>query len=155
MGMKELRMSTESFTYYNHNPKNKKRAADCVPRAIGGALEITWEEAVKGLTEFSLKHKGVLNEKFIYEAYLKAKGWVKNPMPKKPNGKKYTIKEFQSLKPKGVYIISVANHLTFIKDGILYDTFNCSKKSVGNYYTKSSWHLCVFVLVYNCKIKKW
>ena len=37
---------------------------------------------------------------------------------------------------KKTLIISMANHLTCAKAGTLIDTWNCSQKSVGNYWTK-------------------
>lgn len=130
------RKSTDTFTYYNRNPKNKKRGADCVPRAISGATGITWEEAIRSLTETGIRENGVLNEKDVYATWLKENGWEKMPMPKKSNNRRYTVAEFQKLEPKGTFIISVAGHLTFIEDGMLYDTWNCQGKSVGNYWRK-------------------
>ena len=33
-----------------------------------------------------------------------------------------------------IYIVKVANHITVVKNKELYDTWNCSNKSVGNYW---------------------
>jgi len=33
-----------------------------------------------------------------------------------------------------VYIVSLANHLSVVVNGYVYDTWNCTHKSVGNYW---------------------
>ena len=57
-------------------------------------------------------------------------------MPRKLDGKRYTVSEFcdEIAKPNMTYIISVANHLTCVRDKALVDTWNCGHKSVGNYW---------------------
>ena len=130
------RKSTDKFTFYNRNPKSKVSSADCVARAISGASGLPWDQVIISITQHALKQGRVFNEKKAYDAWLQKNGWVKNKQPRKANGKKYTISEFLDLYPKGTYIISIANHLTFSEDGILYDTWNCLSKSVGNFWSK-------------------
>ena len=47
---------TETFHYYNCNPKNKI-ASDCVVRAIATATGISWEDTLQALTDLSKKTK--------------------------------------------------------------------------------------------------
>ena len=57
-------------------------------------------------------------------------------MPKHKDNSRYTVKEFidELAKPKGTYIISIANHLTLVINKKLVDIWDCSRKSVGNYW---------------------
>ena len=136
MGRADYRKSTDTFKFYNLNPFKKKSAGDCVARAISGATSLNWEQVIRELTDYGIKLGYVFNMKETYDKWLCENGWRKNKQPRKPNNKKYTIKEFCKLQPKGIFIVGVANHLTFIEDGILYDTWNCEYKTVGNYWSK-------------------
>ena len=122
------------FKNYNANPKGWKREPDCVVRAISTATHASWGKTYKDLCELGLKKCMMPNSKLLYEAYLKKIGWEKYKMPKKSNGKRFTIKEYVDLNPNFTGIISVANHLTYVENGVLIDTWNCSNKSMGNYW---------------------
>ena len=130
------RKSTNIFTYYNRNPKGKLRGSDCVARAISTATGMSWETVIRDITELGIKLGSVFNEKSTYAKWLELNGWVKMPQPRKINNTKYTLAEFLKLCPKGIYIVNLANHLTVVEDGIVYDTWDCTRKTVGNYWTK-------------------
>ena len=130
------RKSNNTFTFRNRNPKNLLRAADCVARAISLATGETWEDVVMSITTFALPMGRVFNEKEAYTKWLEHKGWQKQPMPRKSNGSKYTVREFAKLYPKGMYLVNVARHVTVVEDGIIYDTWDCGSRTVGNFYTK-------------------
>ena len=136
MTTKEVRTSRRRFTFHNANPKGKLRAADCVPRAISTATGISWEEATRVLTEEAIKQYAVLNEKSVYDKWLTQNGWTKNKQPRKADNTKYTVEEFAAINDKGTYVVGVANHLTVVVDGQILDTWNCSYKTVGNYWSK-------------------
>lgn len=124
------------FTKTNVNPKQWKNEGDCVIRAIASATGKTWEEVYKDLTAIGLKKCRMPNSQKVYEAYLEEQGFVKWKSPRKWNDKKYTIREYIEEHPSLTCIITVANHMTFVKKGELIDTWDCSHKSIGNYWTK-------------------
>lgn len=123
------------FINYNANPK-KKKTGDCVIRAICTGLKESWEDTYKGMLDVAFDTYQAISYKKNFEEYLKRKGYIKQKMPKKDNGNKYTIKEFANelAKSNTTYIISIRNHLTTIINKDLYDIWDCSKKSVGNYW---------------------
>ena len=123
------------FINYNANPKNRK-TTDCVIRALSTALNNSWENTYRSLVDFSIKQGLMVNDKRAYTNYLKAKGYEMLKMPRHTDNTRYTVKEFvdELAKANTIYIISVANHLTVVKDKVLLDTWNCSRKSVGNYW---------------------
>jgi len=120
---------------YNMNPKGIK-AGDCVIRAIAYSLDQTWEETYDDLCKLGMKMKRMPNEKQVYEKYLEQKGWVKHKQPRTSFNTKYTVFEFIEYQMERKAIISVANHLTCVDNFELVDTWDCSRKSIGNYWTK-------------------
>ena len=116
------------FKFYNANPEGK-RVKDCAVRAISLACNMSWEDAMMDLARMSLVTHDIINARSNTSEYLKSKGWTKH------NGKSRKIKDF---KFKGTHLISChynkSCHMTFVKDGVLMDTFNCSHFKVDYYF---------------------
>lgn len=123
------------FIKYNNNPKNKK-TGDCVIRAISFATKKSWENTYKELAELGIKNCLILNDTNNWRKYLKLLGYEQQKMPRKADNTRYTVDEFcnELAKENTTYIIKVAGHITVVKDKNLYDTWDCSNKSVGNYW---------------------
>ena len=123
------------FIQFNINPKNK-RTKDCVIRAIATATNKTWESVYRELAELGIKKGLMINDRNNWKAYLKNLGYEKQNMPRREDRTRYTLEEFcdELAKPNVIYIVKVANHITVVKNKDLYDTWNCSRKSVGNYW---------------------
>ena len=131
---------TSTFHYYNANPKNKI-GGDCVVRAICTALNQSWEQTVREMTELGIKKGLVLNDKNLFPEYLKQKGWIKKQQPKKLDGTKYTGKEFcKWIQKQGgqQYKEVIANigghHTVAIICGEVGDIWDCTDKTIGNYW---------------------
>ena len=123
-----------SFVKVNLNPKNRKRD-DCVVRAIAGASGLSWDEVYRGLCEIGGKIKAMPNEKITYEKYLSEIGFIKHPQPYKRDGTKYAVGEADKLIGLDTAVISLANHLTVAKNGVIEDLWDCRRKRIGNYWT--------------------
>ena len=124
------------FKEYNANFKNKK-TTNCVIRALAVAMDKYWKDVFSEMTQQTLETGIMYDEKKVYEKYLEKNNWTKHKMPRRGDNTKYTVKEFlEELANKNTaYVIAVAGHLTVIKDLTLIDTWDCSCKSVGKYYT--------------------
>ena len=85
--------NTNTFVYYNANPKNRI-TDDCVIRALCTAMNEPYETVYKELFEFSLKNGYMLNDGKCFEKFLASKGWIKMAQPRKFDNTKYTGKEF-------------------------------------------------------------
>ena len=133
--MKEARKSKGLFMFYNHNPKGSLSACDCVIRAIGKALNQSWETTYKELSEIGLELFDVTGSDKVYELYLKRKGFEKCKRPVKKTNKRYTFGEFANLHKKGTFILRTSGHLTVLIDGYLYDTWDSSTCTLGNYFS--------------------
>lgn len=130
------RQSNDHFTYHNENPKNSKSSGDCVIRAIAFATGNGWDKTFTDLCALGLKMKAMPNDNKVFRAYLKQLGLEQMPQPRKSDNTKYTLKEFAKASSRtGTYIISVANHLTVVKNRKIIDTWDCGEKCVGNYWT--------------------
>ncbi len=122
------------FIKTNPHPAGKK-TGDCVVRALAIAEDKNWLDVYDRLCKIGRRLYKMPNSKDSYEDFLTSWGWVKQKMPKQPNGKRYTVKMLAEKHPEGRMVIATTGHLTVVLNGDLYDLWDCSKKSVGNYYT--------------------
>ena len=130
----EYRKSKGCFIFHNENPKGSLRSGDCVIRAIAKATDKHWDEVFTELARIGLEIKDTISSKPVYDQYLQELGYPMQKQPRKSDNTKYTAAEFAKKFKRGSYVISLANHLSAIVDGRIYDTWNCSEKSVGNYW---------------------
>ena len=129
MSTPTYRRDTKYFSYYNNNPKGKKCEPDCVIRAIGLATNLGWERTFKGLCLKALEVGSLPNCETAYEPFLKDLGLVKT----KIEGKK-TVLDFAKEHKEGTYILHARSHFTVVKDGKIFDTWNCEDVRAFNYW---------------------
>jgi len=125
----------------------KGEAGDCVTRAICNATGKDYLDVYNALNEFgkaeNVKHHrgnkhsnartGVFKE--TIRSYLESIGW--EWVPTMFIGKGCTVHLRTDELPKGILIVNVSKHTTCVKDGILYDTEDCSRdgaRCVYGYY---------------------
>ena len=132
------------YEKYNRNPKGRK-TTDCVFRAISTALQIPYEQVVMEMAEMQCRTGYDAHENVLINRYLKSKGWECRKQPRKSDGTKYTGKEFcQALLdqlidvPHGTRIVCNigGHHTSCIIDYKVWDTWDCTYKCVGKYWTK-------------------
>lgn len=75
MTRQEKYPDTNTFHWYNANPKNKY-TGDCVIRAISVTLELPREQVYRDLVEIGIKYGYMMNDPKTYSKYLDSKGWV-------------------------------------------------------------------------------
>lgn len=127
----------------------KGTTGDCVCRAICNATGKDYKEIYNLINQLSKDEKitqkkkskssartGVYKDtaKKIIEEHLK---WKWHPTMTIGSGCKVHLKENEL--PKGTLIIKLSKHLTCVKDGILYDTYDCSREGtrcVYGYWSK-------------------
>lgn len=129
-------------------------AGDCVCRAICNATGKDYKEVYDDLDKYikyhmehsrRTKHKfkknssarnGVpkaLSRKYIEEVI----GWKWHPLMTIGSGCQVHLKDGEL--PNGNLIVKVSKHLTCVKDGVLYDTYDCTRdntRCVYGYYSK-------------------
>ena len=124
------------FHYHNANPKNK-RTCDCVYRALSVAMNKPWKDIMMEMTEMACHYGYVPSDIVLINKYLKKNGWVKHKQPKFLDGKRVQGRIFaHSLHEGDVVIANIgAGHITVFKKCRVWDTWDCSGRCVGNYWT--------------------
>ena len=98
---------------------------DCCVRAVANATGIDYKEiydAFKVLNNGKSCRNGT--PKKVYKKYIESLGYKWIPTMQIGSGCKVHLKEDEL--PKGTLIVSTAKHLTCVKDGVIYDTFDCT-----------------------------
>ncbi len=126
------------FEEYNNNPKGNN-VADCVIRSISFGLDMDYYQTYQELVNYSIQQgEGWLfNYYQSYGKYLETKG-CSELEPFKIGKKKARVEDL-SHHPRykrGTYIIRIKGHLTVVRDGTLYDTWDC-----GNMIIKQIWEV--------------
>jgi len=134
----------------------KGKTGDCVTRAISIVTGISYQEVYNKLknlnSEYAKKHRNKVAKKIslgrdgiaprkgiykeIYHDYLLSLGMKWHPTMKIGSGCKVHLNA-QEL-PNGKLIVSVSKHLTAVIDGVINDTYDCSREGMrcvyGYYY---------------------
>lgn len=132
---KEKYPDTNTFTYYNANPKGRL-TCDCVTRAVCTALNEPYNKVLKEMIDMSIETGYEYTDVKGIDKYLQSKGWVKMKQPRKADNTKYTGKEFCKTY-KGTCIANLGgNHTVCINGGKVYDTWDSTDGCIGNYWVK-------------------
>lgn len=135
----------------------KGQAGDCVVRSISIVTNIPYkkiyDDVYRANEEFrttsktrlakSLKKKNDTprngTHRVVLKMYLKKIGWNWTPTMFIGQGCKVHLKKNEL--PNGTLIVSCSKHITVVKDGILYDTHDCTRRGtrcVYGYWSKPS-----------------
>lgn len=143
-------MNTSYFKYYNANPKNKK-TTDCVVRAICTALDQSYEQTLREMTELQIKTGYDMSDVKGFGKYLESKGWTKQKQPRKSDNTKYTGREFCQVLNSDILAVGKnvianigAHHIVCIKEtsGLrgtfkVHDIWDSTDGCIGNYWTSN------------------
>ena len=117
------------FNFYNAHPEGK-RVGDCVKRAITFVTKMDYHQVQLELNRYKkVTGAKVFNERKNCDSYcenvLKMK---KISFPAQSGVARMNGYSFAKSFPKGRYILNMAHHWTACVDGVIYDTYDCSKK---------------------------
>lgn len=115
-----------------------KNVRDCAVRAIAIATSKDYLEVYNALKQLN-GGKSCRNgtPKKVDKAYLKSIGWTWVPTMQIGGGCRVHLDADEL--PSGTLIVQVSGHLTCVKDGVIYDTFNPSRggtRCVYGYWIK-------------------
>jgi hypothetical protein len=110
------------YKFLNLNPRGLLED-DCVCRAITFATGLPYNTVYEKLWLTADLYDCDRLCKYCYSNFLRnVLGY------REVNCDRLNIGEFADKHPHGTYLIRIANHLTVIRDGTLYDTFDCRKE---------------------------
>ena len=114
----------------------KGKTGDCVTRSIAIATGKTYQQVYDALNQFaeterigkrkrkrSNSRTGVFRK--TYQSYLESLGWQWTSTLSIGSGCQVNLRASEL--PPGPLIVKVSRHLTAVIDGVLYDTYNCSR----------------------------
>lgn len=110
------------YRYYNANPK-QLNVADCTIRALSVAEGISWDEAYDLLSQSARDFGLMQNDVRAIEQFLDER-YDRVPIYER------TVGEFIKNHKRGVFLITMPGHITVLKNGINYDTFDASKRPI-------------------------
>lgn len=114
------------YRYLNKNPKARD-INDCVIRSISCAENRSWDNVYDELSDLAREQGMLFSDVEFVEDYLD------ELYPRtcyKDNGLSMTVGDFVETHPKGTYLVTMQGHITCVKEGILYDTWDCRKKLI-------------------------
>ena len=113
----------------------KDRTNDCVIRAISHATGIDYKTVFQDLLDLSWKTGHLPDEERCYGKYLKFLGWEKHKPFRSERNRLLKVGQISG-RPPWTILVHTSSHLTCIKDGELYDSWDCRKASAYSYYHK-------------------
>lgn len=120
----------------NLNPFGK-HVGDCVVRALSLALDQDWDTTYLELMSQGFSMKDMPSSNAVWGQYLKNKGYKRYIIPDEcPDC--YTVAEFCTDNPQGVYILGTGTHVVTVKDGSYYDTWDSGREIPIYYFEKES-----------------
>lgn len=122
------------WEYFDPNPV-RSGAIDCAVRAIAKALNVSWEKAHAMLSLNSFLMGSVHVDDPVWGSILRQHGFkrqiVSNSCPDC-----YTVEMFCEDHPKGTYVIKSQGHVACVQDGVLFDSWDSSQKTVIYFWYK-------------------
>ena len=123
------------FVYYNPNPVGRTSVGDCAIRAVAKALDVDWEKAYAMIVVNGFRMGDVASSNAVWGSVLRMNGFKRENIPNMcPDC--YTIKEFCTDHPKGVYVVGTGNHVVTVIDGDYYDTWDSGDEMPLYYWYK-------------------
>ncbi len=123
------------YKYYNAHPRGLI-VDDCVKRAITVTARMDYGEVSRELNRYkkvtgASSFNSDYNPHRYVERVLKAE---KIGFPMTKGSKRITAEQFGELYSRGRYILTMAGHWTACVDGVIFDTWDCSKNYIYSAY---------------------
>lgn len=118
---------------YNENP-NGRQVGDCTVRAIAKATGSDWLTTFWALALQGAMMGDMPSANSVGNAYLRSIGFRRYPVPDTyPDT--YTISDFCTDHPDGVYVVGTGSHVVAVVDGDYYDSWD-SGDEIPVYYLR-------------------
>ena len=130
------------YVRVNKNPKDRK-TSDCSTRALCNILRISYDKALEEQFYAAKKYCYGITTKETIDKIMQKYGYVKIKQPRKWDRTKYSVNELDDLllsdeMEDGVLVL-IAGHFTVVRDYYIEDIWDCSNKTVSNYWTKEEY----------------
>lgn len=116
------------YQYYNANPK-QRHTDDCVVRSLSLLTNKSWSEIYDELSDLANEDAYMIDSVAFVEDYL-------DDRYKRTCHYSKTLAEFVNEFPFGKYAVTMNGHITAVIDGVIFDTFDPSKRII-----RCSWEI--------------
>ena len=119
-----------------HNPNpNGKAVGDCTVRAISIATDKPWLETYLDLCLFGMLMADMPSSNAVTTAYLKSRGFKRRTIPD-DYPQDYTVSDFCTNHPNGIYVLGTGTHVVAIVDGCYCDSWDSGNETPVYYFVK-------------------
>lgn len=119
---------------FNPNPVGRS-VGDCAVRAVSAALGIDWETAYALIAKNGFQMGDMPSSNGVWGSVLRQHGFSRFAVPNTcPDC--YTIEDFATDHPSGVYVVCTGSHVCTIMDGLILDSWDSSAEIPAFYWTK-------------------
>ncbi len=108
------------YKYVNKNPYGR-HINDCTVRSLSILTNKSWEEMYDELADLAS------DDGYMFDSVVFIEDYLDDRFPRECHYSK-TVGEFANEYPVGKYAVTMNGHITAIIDGIIYDTFDPSKR---------------------------
>ena len=113
------------YKFYNANANNNF-VNDCVIRSISVAENKAWSDNYDELSRIAKRNGILLDDVNFVEPLLDYR------YDRVETYEDETVGEFSERHPYGTYLITMNGHITVLKNGTIYDTFDCRDRLLWN-----------------------
>ena len=122
------------WVWYNPSPVGKN-VGDCAVRAVAKALDTDWETAYALIAAAGFSLGDVISSNAVWGSVLRQHVFMRSAIPPTcPDC--YSAEDFARDHPRGIYVLGFGNHVSTVKDGKLYDSWDSSKEIPQYYWAK-------------------
>lgn len=116
---------------YQPNPTGRN-VQDCSIRAIAAALDLDWDTASDLVYDMAKSMGTTTPDDAAWGAVLRRAGFYRQALPNTcPDC--YTVKDFCTDHPRGVYVLKTSGHVVTVIDGQAWDSWD-STREIPQYF---------------------
>lgn len=108
------------YIHYDPNPRWTGHAGDCVIRALTLAVNKSWEAVYMELSMLGFRMGNMMSANHVWGEYLKGYGYKQHVLPYTCPAC-YTVRDFATDHPKGVFILATGSHVVTVVNGAYCD----------------------------------
>lgn len=126
---------TDTFHFADVNPSGVV-AGDCAVRSIALATGRTWEDVYDDLCLIGRQQHHMPDDEETIIHWFELNGWKRHPQPRHGDGTKLTGSEFTRWFAGERCVLNIGeHHQSVLIDGRITDTWDCTSRRVGVYWT--------------------
>lgn len=117
-------------------PKTRSTKGDCAIRCVAAALNVDWLTSFDILSATARSMYSAMCWPDVMDMVLINEGFIRHVVKREAGSKAPTPAYMAQTYPDRVIVCRVANHFTCVRDGQIWDTWDCGDKTIYTYWMK-------------------